>query len=89
MDQVEKNQQFYWIIWHLALLFIGLGAIRALTIYQDGLGFVLSFIGFSFVSIHVKFMEKKWGVSRKVSILSWVAFMLVLVPLAYWLSYPR
>lgn len=89
MDEVKRNQYFYLLICQIGLLFIALVTIRALSIYQDALGFALGFIGFSFVTAHLKFVEKNWGISKKQSFFNTIGFILVFIPLAYGLSYPH
>ena len=89
MEEEKKTRYFYITTCKIGLLLIALGVVRALSIYQDGLGFVLGLIGFSFVISHIKFVEKKWGIPKKHSVFSAIGFAVVFLPLAYWLGYPH
>lgn len=88
MEEAQKNRIFYLILSKIGLLLIALGALRAYSIYQDALGFTLGLIGFWLIVAHIKFVEKKWGMSKQHSILSTVVFTIMLLPLAYWFASP-
>lgn len=88
MNEEKKTQYFYLNICKIGLLFIALGLMRALSIHQDPLSYILGFIGCLLVIAHVKSLEKKWGVSKKYSLVSAGIFAVIFLPMAYWFAYP-
>ncbi|WP_211655343.1 hypothetical protein [Planococcus alpniumensis] len=88
MTEEKKVQYFNIALCQAGLLLVGLGLIRALSIHQDRLSFLLGFIGYSLFSLHIRALEKKWGIPKKHVWISNGIFILLLVPLAYWLAFP-
>lgn len=64
MTEEKKVQYFNIILCKTGMLLVGLGLIRALSVYQDQLSFLLGFIGYSLFSLHVRALEKS-GTFRK------------------------
>lgn len=88
MTEEKKVQYFNIILCKTGMLLVGLGLIRALSVYQDQLSFLLGFIGYSLFSLHVRALEKKWDIPKKHVWISNGIFILLLVALAYWLAFP-
>ena len=88
MTEEKKMQYFNISFCRAGMLLVGIGLIRALSIYQDQLSFLLGFIGYALISIHIKTLEKRWSIPKKHVWISNGIFILLLVPLAYWLAFP-
>ncbi|AUD14974.1 MULTISPECIES: hypothetical protein [unclassified Planococcus (in: firmicutes)] len=88
MTEEKKVQYFNIVLCKAGMLLVGLGLIRAASIHQDRLSFLLGFIGYSLFSLHIRALEKKWGIPKKYVWISNGIFILLLVPLAYLLAFP-
>ncbi|MDE4085353.1 hypothetical protein PO902_09990 [Planococcus maritimus] len=89
MTEEKKVQYFNIILCKTGMLLIGLGLIRTFSIYQDKSSFFLGFFGYILVSIHIQSLEKRWGIPKKHTWISTGIFLLLFVPLAYWLAFPN
>lgn len=86
MEEEKRAQFFYLNICRAGLLLLALVTIRAFSVHQDTLSFTLGWIGFLLVAAHKRSVEKKLNVSKKHKLMSTGVFVMVLLPLAYWLS---
>ncbi|KYG59907.1 hypothetical protein [Planococcus maritimus] len=89
MTEEKKMQYVHLTLCKVAMLLFGLNLVRTLSIHHDQLGFLVGFIGYSLVSIHVRSLEKKWEIPKKHVWISLGIFALIFLPLAYWLAFPR
>lgn len=88
MTEEKKVQYFNIALCRAGMFLIGLGLIRALSIHQDQLSFLLGFGGFLMISIHIQALEKRWGIPKKYTWISTGIFALLFIPFAYWLAFP-
>lgn len=70
------------------MLLVALGLIRVVSIYQVRLSSLIGFIGYALIAIHINALEERWGIPKKYKWISNGIFILLLVPLAYWLAFP-
>ncbi len=72
---------------YIGLLLIALAAMRYILIIHDTLGQSLVLFGFIFVTVYLRFVEKKLGISKKEFIISKAIFIAVFSSLAFWLYF--
>lgn len=88
MTEEKKVQYFNIILCKAGMLLIGLGLIRAFSIYQDKSSFFLGFFGYLLVAVHIQSLEKRWKIPKKPSWLINGIFILLLAVFTYWLAFP-
>lgn len=70
MSDGKNSLYFYMTIGHIGLLLIALVVMRFISVFRDTPGQILGLVGFMFIGIYLRFLEKKMGVSKKVSVVS-------------------
>ncbi|RKL65878.1 hypothetical protein CR203_18690 [Salipaludibacillus neizhouensis] len=85
MNDEKKSFYLYMAVGYTGLLLIGLAAIRYISVFHDTLGQSLALFGFIFVTVYIRFAEKKLGISKKESIIS--NAILIVVLFAFWLYF--
>ncbi|ANU20566.1 hypothetical protein BBI15_10230 [Planococcus plakortidis] len=88
MTEEKKAQYFHIALCKAGMLLVGLGLIRAFSIHFESTSFLLGFFGYIVVSVHIKMLEKRWGIPKKHTWIGNGIFMLLFLPLAYLVSIP-
>ncbi|MGP4109209.1 hypothetical protein [Virgibacillus sp. L01] len=87
MNDEKKSLYLYMTVGYIGLLLIGLAAIRYISVFHDPLGQGFTLFGFIFITVYLRFMEKKLGISKKEFIISKAILIVVFSILAFWLYF--
>lgn len=84
----DNTKYFTIALCKIGMLFIAIGAIRSLSIHGDQLSFLFGFGGYLLVSMHVAALEKRWAIPKRHTLISGGIFIIIFLPIAYWLAFP-
>lgn len=86
--KVDNTKYFTIALCKIGMLAIALGTIRSLAIHGDQLSFLLGLGGYLLISIHVGALEKRWAIPKRHTLISGGIFIIIFLPIAYWLAFP-
>lgn len=87
MNDEKKSLYLYMTVGYIGLLLIGLAAMRYISVFHDMLGQSFALFGFIFITVYLRSLEKKLGISKKEFIISKAILIVVFSILTFWLYF--